>query len=398
MRVREILYIKGDKVVAVRPQSTIAEVIGILACERIGSVLVTSDDGTLMGIISERDITYGYCQYEGALPKKRAGELMTRSVVTCRPQHGIDDVMKLMNSHGVRHLPVVDDGELVGMVSARDVMKCRMALLETNIEAMKRAEQELLRAKEDAEIANRAKSDFLANMSHELRTPLNAILGFSGIVQNESFGPIGNPKYRGYITDIHESGRHLLALVDDLLDFSRIEARRHKLDEEQIDVPKVIRSCLTLVKERAQEGGVKIVSEVPEELPALFADKRNIKQILTNLLSNAVKFTSSGGGVTVRAWVHADDGYVFQVADTGIGIALEDIPKALSPFAQVDGSLNRKYEGAGLGLPLAKSLVELHGGSLDLQSQVGVGTTVTVRFPAERIVAPELDAAHSPAA
>ena len=398
MRVREILNIKGDKVVAVRPQSTIAEVIGILACERIGSVLVTSDDGTLMGIISERDLAYGFCQYEGALPKKRAGELMTRSVVTCRPQHGIDDVMKLMNSHGIRHLPVVDDGELVGIVSARDVMKSRMALLETNIEAMKRAEQELLRAKEDAEIANRAKSEFLANMSHELRTPLNAILGFSGIVQNESFGPIGNPKYREYITDIHESGRHLLALVDDLLDFSRIEARRHKLDEEQIDVPKVIRSCLTLMKERAQEGGVKIVSEVPEELPALFADKRNIKQILTNLLSNAVKFTSSGGGVTVRAWVHADDGYVFQVADTGIGIALDDIPKALSPFAQVDGSLNRKYEGAGLGLPLAKSLVELHGGSLDLQSQVGVGTTVTVRFPAERIVAPQLDAAHSPAA
>jgi len=398
MRVQEILYIKGDKVVAVRPQSTIAEVIGILACERIGSVLVTSDDGTLMGIISERDITYGFCQYEGALPKKRAGELMTRSVVTCRPQHGIDDVMKLMNSHGVRHLPVVDDGELVGIVSARDVMKSRMALLETNIEAMKRAEQELLRAKDDAEIANRAKSEFLANMSHELRTPLNAILGFSGIVQNESFGPIGNPKYRGYITDIHESGRHLLALVDDLLDFSRIEARRHKLYEEQIDVPKVIRSCLTLVKERAQEGGVKIVSEVPEELPALFADKRNIKQILTNLLSNAVKFTSSGGGVTIRAWVHADDGYVFQVADTGIGIALEDIPKALSPFEQIDGSLNRKYEGAGLGLPLTESLVELHGGSLDLQSQVGIGTTVTVRFPAERIVAPELDAAHSPAA
>jgi signal transduction histidine kinase len=287
---------------------------------------------------------------------------------------------------------------LVGIVSARVVMKSRMALLETNIEAMKRAEQELLRAKEDAEIANRAKSEFLANMSHELRTPLNAILGFSGIVQNESFGPIGNPKYREYITDIHESGRHLLALVDDLLDFSRIEARRHKLYEEQIDVPKVIRSCLTLVKERAQEGGVKIVSEVPEELPALFADKRNIKQILTNLLSNALKFTSSGGGVTIRAWVHATDGYVFQVADTGIGIALEDIPKALSPFEQIDGSLNRKYEGAGLGLPLTKSLVELHGGSLDLQSQVGVGTTVTVRFPAERIVAPELDAAHSPAA
>jgi signal transduction histidine kinase len=287
---------------------------------------------------------------------------------------------------------------LVGIVSARDIMKCRMLLLEANIEAMKRAEQELLRAKDDAEVANRAKSEFLANMSHELRTPLNAILGFSGIVQSESFGPIGNANYRDYITDINDAGRHLLALVDDLLDFSKIEAHKHKLEEEQIDVPKVIRCCLTLLEGRAQVGGVKIGSEVPEVLPDLFADKRNIKQVLINLLSNAVKFTPSGGSVTIRTWVHADDGYVFQVADSGIGIALEDIPKALSAFEQIDGSLDRKYEGAGLGLPLAKSLVELHGGSLDLQSQVGVGTTVTVRFPAKRIVAAELDAAHSPAA
>ena len=398
MRVREILKIKGEKVVAVGLPSTIAEVIETMASECIGSVLVQSDEGTLVGIISERDVAYGIAKYGETLHKMRASDLMTQSVVTCQTRHGIDDVMKLMNSHGVRHLPVVEDGELVGIVSARDIMKSRMALLEANIEAMKRAEQEILRAKEDAEIANRAKSEFLANMSHELRTPLNAILGFSGIIREETHGPVGSPKYRDYITDIHESGRHLLALVDDLLDFSRIEARRHKLDEEQIDVPKVIRSCLVLVAERAREGGVKIESEVPEELPALFADKRNIKQILTNLLSNAVKFTSSGGGVTLRAWVHANDGYVFQVADTGIGIALEDIPKALSPFEQIDGRLNRRYEGAGLGLPLTKSLVELHGGSLDLQSQVGVGTTVTVRFPVERIDTHELDAAQSPAA
>ena len=398
MRVREILEIKGEKIVAVGPQSTTAVVTETMVSECIGSVLVRSDEGALAGIISERDIAYGIAKYGEALHKMLASELMMRSVVTCRLEHGIDDVMRLMSSNSVRHLPVVDDGKLLGIVSARDVLKFRIELLEANVEAMERAEREILQAKEDAEIANRAKSEFLANMSHELRTPLNAILGFSGIIQNESFGPIGSPKYRGYITDIHESGRHLLALVDDLLDFSRIEARKHKLDEEQIDVREVIRSCLTLVKGHAQEGGVKIESEVPEKLPDLFADKRNIKQILINLLSNAVKFTSAGGGVTIRAWVHANDGYVFQVADSGIGIALEDIPKALSPFEQIDGSLNRKYEGAGLGLPLAKSLVELHGGSLDLQSQVGVGTTVTVRFPAERIVAPELEAAHSPAA
>ena len=398
MRVREILKIKGEKIVAVGPRSTIAEVTETMVSECIGSVLVRSDEGALAGIVSERDVAYGIARYGEALHKMHASELMTRSVVTCRPEHGIDDVMKLMNSNTIRHLPVVDDGRLLGVVSARDVLKFRIELLEANVEAMERAEQELLRAKEEAEIANRAKSEFLANMSHELRTPLNAILGFSGIIQNESFGPVGNPKYREYVTDIHEAGRHLLALVDDLLDFSKIEARRHKLDEEQIDVPQVLLSCVTLVKESAQEGGVKIGLEAPENLPDLCADKRKFKQILTNLLSNAVKFTPSGGEVTLRAWVHADDGYLFQVADSGIGIALEDIPKALSPFEQIDGGFDRRYEGAGLGLPLTKSLVELHGGSLDLQSQVGAGTTVTVRFPAERIVAPELDAANSPAA
>ena len=145
-------------------------------------------------------------------------------------------------------------------------------------------------------------------------------------------------------------------------------------------------SCLTLVKERAEEAGVLIESDAASNLPALYVDERKFKQILINLLSNAIKFTPAGGKVTIRTWFHSDDGYVFQFADTGIGIALADIPKALTPFQQIDSALNRKYEGSGLGLPLSKTLAELHGGSLGLQSEVGVGTTVTVRFPAERVV------------
>lgn len=149
---------------------------------------------------------------------------------------------------------------------------------------------------------------------------------------------------------------------------------------------RILRSCLTLVKERAKEGGVEIEYDAASDLPALHADERKLKQILINLLSNAIKFTPTGGMVTIRIWSHSENGYVFQVADTGIGIALDDIPKALAPFSQIDSDLNRRYEGTGLGLPLTKALVELHGGSLDLQSEVGVGTTVTVRFPAERLV------------
>ena len=258
--------------------------------------------------------------------------------------------------------------------------------LEWQGEDLVRLAGDLRIARDEAAAANRAKSEFLANMSHELRTPLNAILGFSELMGKATLGPLGNPKYEEYAKDINDSGRHLLALIQDILDLSKIEAGRLELDEEDIDVARTIRSCMVLVKERARNGGVKLKTDIPKGLPVLHADQRMLKQILVNLLSNAVKFTQPGGEVTLKAWCRPDSGYVFQVIDTGIGIALADIPTALSPFGQVEGDLNRKYEGTGLGLPLTKSLVEMHGGSMDLQSEVGAGTTVTVRFPKERIV------------
>ena len=245
--------------------------------------------------------------------------------------------------------------------------------------------QELIAANDKAEFANRTKSEFLANMSHELRTPLNAVIGFSDMIRNKVFGPC-DERYRGYALDIHQSGQHLLDLVNDILDLSKVESGGEELHEEQFEIREVIESVVTMVKGRAQKGGVKLELEVPDHPPALRADNRKLKQILMNLLSNAIKFTEPGGKVTFRIWCRRGSGYVFQIADTGIGIALDDIPKALAPFQQVDGEHNRKYEGSGLGLPLTKSLVELHGGSFDLQSRLGVGTTVTVRLPEERVV------------
>ena len=179
----------------------------------------------------------------------------------------------------------------------------------------------------------------------------------------------------------------MLDLINDILDLCKIESGAGELQEVDVMVRHTVRSVLTLVKERAREGGVELVLEAPDGLPALWADERKLKQILVNLLSNGIKFTNAGGRVVLKIWCRMDSGYVFQVIDTGIGMALEDIPTALAAFQQVDSDFNRKYEGTGLGLPLVKALVEMHGASLDLQSEVGVGTTVTVRFPAERIMA-----------
>ena len=240
-------------------------------------------------------------------------------------------------------------------------------------------------ARDEAISADRSKSEFLAAMSHELRTPLNAIIGFSEMMTIESLGPVGSPKYRGYASDIYQAGSHLLALINDILDLSKVESGADELHEDTIFVPDLVESVAQLVRHRALNGQVRLELEVRDDLPVLVADERKLKQILVNLMSNAVKFTEADGTVTLKAWCRPESGFVFQVIDTGIGMAPEDIPKALSQFGQIDSDLNRKYEGTGLGLPLAKSLIELHGGYLDLQSAVGKGTTVTVRIPASRI-------------
>jgi signal transduction histidine kinase len=223
-------------------------------------------------------------------------------------------------------------------------------------------------------------------MSHELRTPLNAIIGFAEIIKSGVLGPDSVERNQEYAGDIYESGQHLLDLINDILDISKIELGSEQPKDVDIDVPVLIASILVLMKERGRKANVGIATDFQDQLPFLSADERKLKQILINLMSNSIKFTHPGGKVTLAVHCPSNEGFVFEVRDTGIGIAPEDLAKAMQPFGQIDSDLNRQYAGTGLGLPLAKELAEMHGGSLDVRSELGKGTTVTVRFPAARNV------------
>ena len=268
------------------------------------------------------------------------------------------------------------------------VVAAQQEELEREIENHRLTEAKLRRAKEDAERADRAKSAFLANTSHELRTPLNAIIGFAEVIRSETFGPVDNPRYLEYLRDIYDSGRHLLRIINDILDLSKIEAGKATLDrEEKIELAAVIEAPVRMMLPQAQADSIRIVLDLEPALPQVIGSERMLQQVFINLLSNAVKFTPSRGIVTVHAHRTAKGGVVVVIADSGIGMAEADIPKALERFGQIDSSLGRKYEGTGLGLPLSKRLAELHGGTLVINSTVGVGTRVTINFPADRIAA-----------
>ena len=249
----------------------------------------------------------------------------------------------------------------------------------------KNAELAVLAAKEVAELANHSKTEFLANMSHELRTPLNAIIGFSQLMADEVLGPLGNTKYTGYARDICNSAEHLLGIINDILDVSKLEAGKFELEEEMIEITQITRNLLHFVADRASALEVTIDTDIEPDLPRLRADARKVKQILLNLVTNALKFSQPGSRVTLRARTH-NGAIIIEVIDRGIGMDEAEITTAITRFGQVASTWNRKHAGTGLGLPLAIGLVELHDGKLEIRSRKGEGTTVTVTFPAERSV------------
>jgi signal transduction histidine kinase len=255
---------------------------------------------------------------------------------------------------------------------------------------LREANAELERAiarREFAESASQAKSLFLANMSHELRTPLNAIIGFSQLIRDQLMGPIGTEQYAGYARDICGAGEHLLEMINSILDISKIEAGSMELRNEEVDLNEIVAASLATVRTQAERKRIRIATSFAEKLPHVTADHLSLRQILINVLANAVKFTPEGGRVSVDLQSEPDGAILASIGDTGIGMSADEVMIALEPFRQVENALTKRHEGTGLGLPLAKRLVELHGGSLEIDSRKDIGTTVRIRLPAERIVA-----------
>jgi two-component system cell cycle sensor histidine kinase PleC len=255
-------------------------------------------------------------------------------------------------------------------------------LVNTDMTDLKNREDSLRVEKENAELANSAKSEFLANMSHEFRTPLNAIIGFSEILTQQLFGEIGDPRYRDYISDIHTSGRQLLNLIDDILEIAEIEAGRHVLDLISINFSEIIRTTCDLIKREAQSRNIEFHQSIADNIPVQQADPRALRQILLNVLSNAVQFTPADGVVSIDAVLDDHDDICITINDTGVGIAEEDIEAILTPFGRLGPETIAHPGRTGLGLPIVKALVEMHNGTINIQSARGEGTRVILTFPA----------------
>ena len=288
----------------------------------------------------------------------------------------------------VQAIAMANLGAEVALIAAPIVFYARdvIAQLKKNRARMDEMARRLAVTVEQAEHANRAKSAFLANMSHELRTPLNAILGFSEIMKEEHMGPMHNPRYLGYAGDIHNSGHYLLGIINDILDLSKIEAGKMSLEAaEEFPLADALEASLNMVMPLADKYGVRLVGNLPPRDVQVLAVDRMIRQIMINLVGNAIKFTPAGGQVEISGKASANGGYAVLVRDSGIGMSEDDIAKALTPFGQVANKMTATHTGTGLGLPLAKAMLELHGGELAISSEPHHGTTIVLNFPASRI-------------
>ena len=342
------------------------------------------DDGRPVGMINRHDMLMHLSQQFGfaLYGQKPASVLMDREPLVIE----IDSDLSTLVSRVTLEKPsAVLQGFIVTREGRYHGIGTGLKLLQATNQQMALRTAELERARQSLELADKAKSRFLAQMSHELRTPLNAIIGFSELMQQQVFGELGDPRYAEYSADITTSGRHLLQIINEVLDMAKIESGRMELRETIIDIGPMLQRCLRLIGGLAERGGITTTLRADASLPQLCGDELKLQQAIINILSNAVRFTPHGGSVAVHAEV-ARHGLKIVVRDTGIGIAADKLNIVLEPFGQADNSLQRKHEGTGLGLPLAKAFAELHGGALHLDSSVGEGTAVTITLPGHRLL------------
>lgn len=309
--------------------------------------------------------------------KQRIADLMTRA------QQGEGSAFEFRASGENGYIHFASSFEPIRDESGKVI---QLMGLTQDVTAQKMAEEEMKRARKEAEDANHAKSEFLASMSHDLRTPLNAIMGFSEMMSEKTFGPLGDEHYTQYVKDIHRSGKLLVSLINGILDLSKIEAGKYELTEDEQDIAKLIKGSLELNAMPAKARNIRLVEDIQSNLSSIFIDDRPVTQIFNNLLSNAIKFTPQGGKAVISARSDATGDLVVSVADNGIGMSEKDIEKALKPFEQASSISPRKHEGTGLGLYICCNLMRLMGGNLEIESKVDEGTTVVLRFPFTRNV------------
>jgi signal transduction histidine kinase len=298
-------------------------------------------------------------------------------------------LLRRMEGFRVQPLAILNVSIEVAVVAGPIIFYARdvIAQLKSSRAHLDEMSRRLAITAEQAEHANRAKSAFLANMSHELRTPLNAIMGFSEVMKDQHLGPEHNPRYLAYAADIHASGRYLLGIINDILDLSKIEAGKMSLDQaEEFPLCRALEGALAICRTLGEKFGVRLDCELPPESLRLIAVERMVRQIMINMVGNAIKFTPAGGSVEVTGAEISGGGYAVTVRDSGIGMNKSDILMALTPFGQVENKMTATHNGTGLGLPLAKAMLELHGGMLEIESELGRGTMVVLKFPPSRVI------------
>ena len=364
----------------------------------LGETIERNRDGDHRGALALVSTDAGYVLMDDArkmTSEIQAAQTRERAIHVARSAAGYDRTIWFAGVLLAALALLITFSAIMALINYRAGAKV-ISDIRTLTEQLQREKERLLHtvgelnvAKAAADDANRAKSEFLAGMSHELRTPLNAILGFSEIIKDELFGPVGQHQYADYANDVHKSGQHLLDLINDVLDLSKIQAGKVELREVEVDLSRLVRDAISLTRERARKAGVSLSFDESASGPVVLADRRLLTQILLNLLSNAIKFTTFGGTVTARTFSDAR-GIGFAVEDTGIGMAPDDIVKAMSPYGQIDSKVARKHQGTGLGLPISLSLAALHGGNLAIDSKVGRGTTITLALPSSRAIGSSL--------